>query len=214
MSLILSLHGNMIRGVCCGIGCRGIGCQAIFLSLMIYLDFAVIVSSVSSGSMSSSSAEVCTFLPCRDRGLYRSFVHLVGGLGLLAFFATSCCYGFAVLIFFLLSDFSIAGQSSRRSCVQDLRKLPDLCLSRLQDPKTLIVPPKFSSLSFVRRLFPLLGKSGSAIFGLFGKEFPNLFALKFIRVNYVEVEMILSKRGTKEFVSWLDDLIEELCIST
>ncbi|KAL4297867.1 hypothetical protein GQ457_12G012030 [Hibiscus cannabinus] len=60
--------------------------------------------------------------------------------------------------------------------------------------KTLIVPPNFSSLSLVRRLFPLPGKRGSAIFGLFGKEFPNPFALKFIRENYVEVETILSWR--------------------
>ncbi|KAL4272524.1 hypothetical protein GQ457_13G015680 [Hibiscus cannabinus] len=37
-------------------------------------------------------------------------------------------------------------------------------------------------------------KRGSAIYGLFGKEFPNIFAFKFIRVNYVEVEMILSWR--------------------
>ncbi|KAK8547476.1 hypothetical protein V6N12_031613 [Hibiscus sabdariffa] len=89
--------------------------------------------------------------------------------------------------------------------------------------------------------FPIPGKGCFAIFGLFGKEFPNLFALKFIRVNYVEVETIFSwrlriqvsrnqscdsspgflplcdisgNRGTKEFVSCFDELIKKLCKST
>ncbi|KAK8988348.1 hypothetical protein V6N11_061106 [Hibiscus sabdariffa] len=89
--------------------------------------------------------------------------------------------------------------------------------------------------------FSLLRERGCAIFSSSGKEFPDFLALLFIWVNYVEVETILSwrlriqvsrnqscdfspglfilcvisgKRGTKEFVSWLDDLIEELCKST
>ncbi|KAL4297846.1 hypothetical protein GQ457_12G029630 [Hibiscus cannabinus] len=42
--------------------------------------------------------------------------------------------------------------------------------------------------------FSIPGKRGCAIFSVFGKEFPNLFALLFIRVNYVEVETIFSWR--------------------
>ncbi|KAK8608926.1 hypothetical protein V6N13_025236 [Hibiscus sabdariffa] len=70
----------------------------------------------------------------------------------------------------------------------------DLAINITLDPKTLILPPNPLLLALVRRLFPYPGKEGSAILGFFGKEFPNPFALLFIRVNYVEVETILSWR--------------------
>ncbi|KAK8656817.1 hypothetical protein V6N13_098752 [Hibiscus sabdariffa] len=71
----------------------------------------------------------------------------------------------------------------------------DLAINTTLDPKTLIYLPKNSSLLLgVGADFPIPGKGCFAIFGLFGKEFPNLFALKFIRVNYVEVETIFSWR--------------------
>ncbi|KAK8618134.1 hypothetical protein V6N13_116005 [Hibiscus sabdariffa] len=104
--------------------------------------------------------------------------------------------------------------------------------------------PSSSILLGICADFSIPGNKGVRFFWLFGKEFLNLFTLKFTRVNYVEVETIFlwrlkirviriirkSKlrflrdfsalcvfsgiRRTKEFVPKLDDFIEERYDST
>ncbi|KAK8662700.1 hypothetical protein V6N13_024591 [Hibiscus sabdariffa] len=68
----------------------------------------------------------------------------------------------------------------------------DLAINTTLDPNPKLAAQALSPSPLCADFSHYPGKRGSAIFGLFGKEFPNLFALKFIRVNYVEVETIFS----------------------